>query len=105
MESWACIELEGVAKIEKCVAEFNIWELNLTPWAKFKVKIFEDNNGNFAGYTNLLLKSESGPECGVGHGNTIEEALKHTVKYFLSMLKGRGKLTSDDFEAVDSYDF
>lgn len=63
------------------------------------------SNGNFAGYTNLLLKTESGPECAVGYGNSVEEALKDTVTYFLSMLNQRTHLSQDDFEAVDPYDF
>ncbi len=99
------MKLEGIAKLEKCVAEFNVWELNVTPWAKFKVKIYEDSNGNFSGYTNLLLKTQYGPEGGVGFGTSIEEALTDTVNEFLNMLQERKQLSQDDFEAVDPYDF
>lgn len=30
-----------------------------TPWRKFKVKIFEDENGKLTGYANLMLKDET----------------------------------------------
>ncbi|MBW5444445.1 hypothetical protein GE107_00005 [Cohnella sp. CFH 77786] len=102
---WKDIKIEGIARIEKCVAEFNIWELNLTPWAKFKIKIYEDTNGMFYGFTNLQLKSQFGQEGGVGQGSTIEQALQDTIKNFLKMLRERDQLTPEDFETVDPYDF
>ena len=37
---WNEIKHQGVAKIEKLVAEYNIWELNIIPCGKFKIKIY-----------------------------------------------------------------
>lgn len=107
MGDWKSIKINEIAKIEKCVAEFNVWELNITPYAKFKVKIFEGANGHFTGYTNILLKSmlDGSPECGVGYGKTIDEALQDTVQYFMKMLEEREGLTADDFEWSDPTDF
>jgi hypothetical protein len=107
MEEWKNIKIEGIAKIEKYVAEFDVWELNKTPWGKFKVKIVESSNGKYTGYTNLQLKSisDASSEGGVGFGNTIEEALEDTIRYFLCMLNEREVLNKDDFECVDPYDF
>lgn len=106
MYSWKKIKINGIANISKCVGEFEIGELNKTPYSKFKIKIYEDIEGKYTGYTNLLLKDDSG--CGfpgVGHGNTIEEALESTIQYFLEMLSEKNMLCENDFECADSFDF
>ena len=54
------IENNGIASIEKCVSEFDIMELIKTPYGKFKVKIYEKQNGEFCGYTNLKIRDEDG---------------------------------------------
>jgi hypothetical protein len=103
---WKDLKINGIAKIEKCVAEFDVWELNLTPWGKFKVKIFEGFDGNYTGHTNLMLRNEDGsPEAGVGFGSTVEEALNDTINYFLKMLGERENINKNDFESADPYDF
>ena len=43
MEDWKNIKINGVAKINRFVDEFEVWEFNKIPYGKFKVKIFEDN--------------------------------------------------------------
>lgn len=111
MEEWKKIKIDDVVAIEKSVAEFNVIELKYTPWRKFKVKIFEDVQGKFTGYTNLMLRDrmESNTSyCGVGHGNTMSEALEETVNNFMKMVKERAKekaLDDSDFEVSDAYDF
>lgn len=106
LEDWKKIRIQGVAFIEKCVAEFNVGELVKTPHSKFKVKIFERQNGTFIGFTNLQIRDEDGCSyAGVGHGDTIEKALEDTINYFWGMLQKKTFLTSDDFECVDPYDF
>jgi hypothetical protein len=111
MENWKKLDIDGIVDIEKCVAEFNVWELRKTPWGKFKVKIFENANGNFTGYTNLMLRDETEdhtPYGGVGHGNDIAGALEDTVYYFMKMINERmekGTLNEEDFEVAESYDF
>jgi hypothetical protein len=106
MKKWQEIKIDGIAKITKCVAEFDVMELKHTPYAKFKVKIFEDAAGNFTGFTNLMAKDALGsPVAGVGYGSTIEEALEDTIRYFLSMLNEKQNWTEDDFECSDPFDF
>lgn len=56
MDDWRNIRIEGVAKIEKRVAEFQVWELNKTPYAKFKVKIIEWQDNQFTGFTNIGVR-------------------------------------------------
>ncbi len=111
MKEWRQIKIEGIVAIEHCVAEFNIIELKYTPWRKFKVKVFEDTQGRFTGYTNLMLKDDTAdktPYCGIGHGNSIAEALEDTINNFMETIKrklDKNSLDDNDFESMDSYDF
>jgi len=106
MEKWKNIKIKGIARIEKCVAEFDVLELNKTPYSKFKVKIYENSTGNFTGYTNLRIKDGLGDASGgVGYGSTIEEALEDTVVYFLNILDEKEYWQEEDFECADPYDF
>jgi len=107
LEQWKSVSINGIARIEKCVAEFQVWELNKTPFGKFRVKIYERPDGTFAGFTNIQLKSpkDGSAECGVGYGSTVSEALEDTVKYFLDLLKDRETLTEGDFEWAHPDDF
>lgn len=106
MIRWQDLKISGIARIEKCVAEFDIMELNYTPYSKFKIKIFEDSKGGFTGYTNLRIKDNIGDSSGgVGHGNTIDEALEDTILYFLKMLSEKQNWVEEDFECSDPFDF
>lgn len=106
LEDWKKIKIEGIASIEKCVAEFDVGELVKTPYSKFKVKIFERQNSTFIGFTNLQVKDNDGcPYAGVGYGDTVEKALLDTINYFLTMLREKESLNEEDFECVDPYDF
>lgn len=105
MRIWNDIVIEGIAKIEKLVGEFNIVE-TITPYGKFKVKIYEDKSGKYTGITNLQIKDEDGcPFAGVGYGETIEEALKDTIMYFLEMIKEKEGINKEDFQYSDPFDF
>jgi hypothetical protein len=108
MCDWKKINILGIAKIEKCVAEFNIWELKISPYAKFKVKIFEDNKNKFTGFSNLMIIDKVGNyDCSVGYGDTIEDALKDTIDQFIKMTswKRPEEWIEDDFRCSDSFDF
>jgi len=103
---WHSLKIEGIATIKKCVAEFDVVELNKTPYSKFKVKIYENQSGTYIGYTNLRIKDGSGDaESGVGVGNSIEAALEDTVLYFLKMLEAKDFWEEGDFDCADPYDF
>lgn len=106
MDEWKELKIKGIARIEKVVAEFDVLELEKTPYSKFKVKIYEDLNGSYTGYTNLRIKNETGDTFGgVGHGNTVEEALKDAIVYFLGILNEKQIWKEEDFECSDPFDF
>ena len=104
---WKEIKHEGVAKIEKLVAEYNIWELNIIPCGKFKVKIYENTNNNlYTGYTNILVADELGSfYCAVGYGETEELALEDTITEFFKMVSRKAEWEEQDFQYADPYDF
>ena len=106
MDAWKKLKIKGIARIEKVVAEFDVVELEKTPYSKFKVKIYEDLNGAYTGYTNLRIKDETGDAFGgVGHGNTIEATLNDTIVCFLGILNEKQVWEEDDFECSDPFDF
>ncbi|MFZ3589954.1 hypothetical protein ACOI1C_11895 [Bacillus sp. DJP31] len=107
MGNWKDINIQGIARIEKVVGEFIVWELDKTPYGKFKVKIIENLQGTFTGYPNIELKNkeDGSPEWVSGMGQTIDEALEDTLKCFLEMINEREELTEDNFEWSDRYDF
>lgn len=103
---WKNIKIQGIGNIEKCVGEFNISETLKTPYGKFKVKIYERQNGKYVGYTNLQIKDKDGCAfAGVGHGETVEEALKDTIEYFLNMINENQDIGKENFECSDPFDF
>ena len=106
---WHDLKLENVGAIEKTVAEFTIWMSSVLPYAKMKIKIYESRDGTYKGRTDLGIKRkfDGYPQCSVGFGNSIEEALEDTLKYFNVMLKedGLDKLTEDDIEYCEYSDF
>jgi len=107
MNEWELIQIPGIAAIEERVAEFQVWELNKTPYGKFKVKILKRARGSYSGYTNIMVKNAVGgdAECGVGHGNSIAEALEDTIRNLLELLSYKEQFTEDDFEWSDPDDF
>lgn len=106
---WHGLKLERVGKIERAVAEFTVWMSTVLPYAKMKVKIYESQSGKYTGMTDLRIKRkfDGSPESAIGHGNSVEEALEDTIKYFNSMLKEDGleQLTEDDIEYSEYSDF
>ena len=105
--NWRNIQIVGIASVDKLVAEFQVWELNKTPYGKFKVRVYEKKDGNFVGYTNIQLKplDDECPESGVGYGATVDEALNDTINYFMNMINLREDLSEEDFDWSDPHDF
>ncbi len=107
MDEWKKIKFKNV-KIKKCVAEFEIWEQLYSPYGKFKIKVYEDENGDFNAYSNLLVKDNVGGfYCTVGHGDSIEKALEDAIHYFFEMtsIKEPKEWNESDFMCSDSFDF
>ena len=103
---WKNIKRQGIAKIEKLVAEYNIQEYNIIPYAKFKIRIYEDQDHTFVGYTNIHIVDEIGHfYCAVGYGKTEEEALEDTISEFFNATARKSIWEEKDFQYADPYDF
>lgn len=103
---WSDIKHPGIEKIEKTVAEYYIWELYITPYAKFKIKIRESADHKYTGYTEVLIADESGSfHCAVGHGDTEEAALEDTIAEFFKMTARKKEWEEEDFRYAEPYDF
>jgi len=103
---WKDIKITGIAKIEKCVGEFNVWELHKSPYGKFKVKLFESADGGYTGYSNLQVADPFGGfECAVGYGKTQQEALQNTIEDFLRLVSRKAQWSEQDFRCADPFDF
>ncbi|MBW7473874.1 hypothetical protein K0T92_03885 [Paenibacillus oenotherae] len=109
MDDWKSIKVVGVTKIERVVAEFNVWAIQKLPFPKFKVKIREISTGGFSGSTNVAVKGllDNEPDWITGFGNTISESLEDTIKSFFETIEGMEEvsLSEDDFVWSDPHDF
>lgn len=103
---WNEIKHQGIAKIEKLVAEYNIWELKIIPCGKFKIKIYESLDHTYSGYTNIHIADGLGDfYCAVGHGKTEISALEDTISEFFNLTARKSIWEEQDFQYADSYDF
>lgn len=86
---WKDLKIDDVGAIEKCVAEFQVWMQLILPYGKMKIKVFENQDSLFIGYTDvkIIRKFDGSPEGAVGHGKTIDEALIDTIRYFMEIVK------------------
>jgi len=107
MTDWKNIRIDSISKIEKVVAEFNVWSIEKIPYGKFRVKIIENTKGGYIGIPNIAVKNEvdGSPEWISGLGISIEEALADTIKYFMETISTRTNLEEDDFEWASPEDF
>lgn len=93
-----------LSKIEKVVAEYNIYGIEAVPYEFIKVKIYKNREEKLTGYTNIMCKDRlEDYVCGVGYGSDEIETLSDTINNFLSLL--RDNCTENDFIHMDSYDF
>ena len=105
MKNWKDMKIDGIASIERIVAEYEINELYKTPCG-FRVKIYESSNGDFSGYTNLALKDVNGEfHISVGFGKNESEALLNTIEDFMASLSEKEIWDEQDFKYGDFYDF
>lgn len=111
---WKKIDIDGIEKIEKCVAEFQISMQTILPYGKIKIKIYEGQEGTITGRTNIGVKRkfDGEVEYATGYGKTVEEALEDTINWFLKMVREDYPIESypeglseDDIEYAEFSDF
>lgn len=111
---WHDLKVDKVEKIEKCVAEYQIWMHTILPYGKMKIKIYENQKRTYTGITDVHVrrKFDGGFECGVGFGQSIDAALEDTIKYFLEIVNSDYPeqeyphgLAEEDIEYAEYSDF
>lgn len=111
---WHKLKIRKVEKIEKCVAEYQIWMHEILPYGKLRIKIYEEQDRTYTGFTDVRIrrKFDGEFEGGVGYGNSIEEALEDTINWFLKIAESDypsdnypNGLTEDDIEYAEYSDF
>ena len=92
---WHELKINKVEKIEKCVAEYQIWMHTILPYGKMKIKIYENQDKTFIGLTDIRIKRkfDGSYEGGVGYGYSIEEALKDTIEWFINVVNSEYPMT------------
>ncbi|MCR5385342.1 MAG: hypothetical protein K6E72_12025 [Saccharofermentans sp.] len=106
MDDWKDYSNNQIVKIERLAQEFEVWELKRIPYGKMKIRIYESQNGNYMGRTNLMVKDSAGSyNPGIGHGQTVVGALDDTINDFFSQLDNIIEIKESDFQYVDPMDF
>lgn len=95
-----------VAKIDKLIAEYKVWELDRSPYGSFKIKVYRDTSGLYSGYTNLQVVDELGDfYCAVGHGRSEDEVLANTLSEFHKLTSWKEAWDETDFQFIDPCEF
>jgi len=88
----------GVIRIERVVAQLEVWLDDAFPFAKMKVKVIDRGNSDYLAIANLLFldptTGETDTEAGLG--DTPEEAVSDFLKRFWHNANERFK--SDSFD-------
>ncbi len=85
--------MRGIIRIDRVVANFEVWPDGQFPFAKFKVKILsrleadssESLPGNFLAVPNVAIRSiiDNEADYTSGIGNTVQEALSDLLVRFI----------------------
>lgn len=109
--SWNEIKIQDIQGIEKVVAEFYVRCSAYMPNCQFRVKITQDNYGNYSGRVNVAIKNfkDGSPEWVGGQGESVDEALENSINNFINSIKSSGRdlsnFTDEDFEWSAPEDF
>lgn len=108
--TWQTIQLAGIQKIERVVAEFYV-ECGYIPSRYFRVKVTQDAKGNYIGRLNISVKNSvnNTPEWITGLGDSVDAALEDAIQQFMQQLNHCGKdklnLAEADFDWATCEDF
>ena len=107
---WHEIRMNDIKRIDRIVAEFDIWVDGSLPFAKFKIKIIERYGKGFYASPNVAIKNPhtGNPEFIGGLGSTLEEALQDALAFFwreIEQNSPRRRLVLEDFSWSAGEDF
>lgn len=91
--------------IEKLVAEYAVWELYISPYGKFKVRVFYDGE-KYTSHTNIMVIDQEGIYHSVtASSHTIEDILDETIQQFFKMTEWKKDWKEEDFDWINPNEF
>lgn len=105
--SWRELRFKEFGPVSRIAAVYQIGPpLAALPFASFKVKVVERSDGSFLGVPNVAVRSQNGsPDWISGLGQTVDEALADTLRFFTKSLDGRTDWGEDSFVWAEPEDF
>jgi hypothetical protein len=101
MNDWKDIKIEGISRIERVAAKFQVWSVPKFPSTKMIVKITEDVSGMYHGSTNLGVRKKESKEVlwAQASGDNIADVLSLTICEVLLYIEENNadKRSDDDF--------
>lgn len=94
--------MDGVIRVDRVAAQFEVWFDDSFPFAKIKVKILERTAGDYLAISNVAVRNyvSREPEWTSGIGDTIEEAKQDLLTRFIDEARQHvppGGFTEADF--------
>ncbi len=106
MNDWRDTNLHGCGDIARIVDVFQLGAPSVCPFAFFKIKVLERQNGSFLAVPNVArLGTDGSPDWTSGLGNSANDALQDAIRWFVESVKGAGDLPVSEFEWADPADF
>lgn len=101
---------DGIRRVDRIVAEFDVWVDDSFPFAKFKVKVLDRGLGDLAAFANVAIRDRTTgtPDFIAGLGSTIEEATDDLFVRFVAGVRENTPptgLTEADFAWSAPEDF
>ena len=102
--------MDGVARIDRVVAQLEVCLDGTFPFPKLKVKVLQRQGGDYLAVPNVAIRHRvtREPDWIAGLGNTAEEAVEDLLPSFVRGVREntpQGGLTESDFEWSAPEDF
>jgi len=98
--------LLGCRDIARTVDVFQLGAPSVCPFAFFKIKVLERQDGSFLAVPNVARLGDNGsPDWVGGLGDSAHEAVQDTIKGFVDSVGDSGELPDSEFEWSDPIDF
>lgn len=102
--------MDGIIRIDKVVASYEVWLDAAFPFAKMKVKVLQRGTEDFAAFPNLARRDpiSRNPDYTCGLGGTADAALNDLLTRFVAEVREHlpsNGYTPDDFEWSAHEDF
>ena len=106
MSGWRTMDLYGCRDIARVVDVFQLGAPPSCPFAYFKIKVLERQNGSLLAVPNVArLAANGSPDWISGLGDSADVALQDAIKCFVDSVRDSDELPDAEFEWSDTTDF